>query len=388
VEQEKELWGRKFKLVSNGLDEAEVYSFVESLIEQYGSLAQKLDHLDSVASRLTAQYTDLSGGVPAGSRPPTSGRQTPPANGLGDSLDSERLDNLEALTSFAERTVIEAAKHARSIEAEAVERATAMANRIVTDALHQAGTQAAWVLSQPQPGSHQGTADTAAPSPATQQGNVPVGADLAHHLSADASPTISDETVSAANDLRQDVRNAMDLIGDMDADDAKVALESLYAKLAPLLDSIAAEPSIAPDDNTTGSAFATSSPDDTAASLEEAPEYLDAAAQTSDGSHNGIFHGTVELVLPPPVALDRMLQLHKQLKEMSHIDVLNLGGSVDNGITIRILLDSPVPLLQILEELPEADEVAEEPLDGGTKGPGRKGDHQDHVRRVVITSKA
>lgn len=384
MEQEKELWGRKFKLVSNGLDEAEVYSFVESLIEQYGSLAQKLDHLDSVASRLTAQYTDLSGGVRgAGSGLPAPGRHTPPANSLGDPLDSERLDNLEALTSFAERTVIEAAKHARSIEAEAVERATAMANRIVTDALHQAGTQAAWVLSQPQPGSHQRSA-----SPATPEGNVPTGTGATPNQSTVALSPLSTEMVSAANELRQDVRNMMDLTAEMGADIAKDALESLYARLLPLLDSLSAQPSTAAvGDDDASLTRATSSPGDTAASLEEAPEYLEAADPPTDGPHNGIFDGTVELVLPPPVALDRMLQLHKQLKEMPHIDVLNLGGSVDNGITIRILLDTPVPLLQILEELPEADEVAEEPVDGATKGTGRKGDRQDHVRRVLITSK-
>jgi len=46
--QQKELFGRTFKLVRNGLDEDEIRSFVESLIEQNASLLAKLEHLDSL----------------------------------------------------------------------------------------------------------------------------------------------------------------------------------------------------------------------------------------------------------------------------------------------------------------------------------------------------
>jgi vacuolar-type H+-ATPase subunit H len=46
--QHKELFGRTFKLVRNGLDEGEIRSFVDSLIEQNASLLAKLEHLDSL----------------------------------------------------------------------------------------------------------------------------------------------------------------------------------------------------------------------------------------------------------------------------------------------------------------------------------------------------
>jgi hypothetical protein len=35
----KELWGRNFKIVKNGLDEAEVFSFVGNLIDQNNEYA-------------------------------------------------------------------------------------------------------------------------------------------------------------------------------------------------------------------------------------------------------------------------------------------------------------------------------------------------------------
>ena len=44
----RDLWGRKFKIVKNGLDEAEVLSFIGGLIDQNNALASKLEHLDSL----------------------------------------------------------------------------------------------------------------------------------------------------------------------------------------------------------------------------------------------------------------------------------------------------------------------------------------------------
>jgi len=68
----------------------------------------------------------------------------------------------------------------------------------------------------------------------------------------------------------------------------------------------------------------------------------------------------VEVALPPPISPEPMLQIHKHLKETPHLDVLNLGGSVDKGITIRISVGIPTPLLSVLGELPGVDQVSEE----------------------------
>jgi hypothetical protein len=190
----------------------------------------------------------------------------------------------------------------------------------------------------------------------------------------------------------------MDEMQDMGPDEARAAFESLYSKLLsplevdsqqPAAESDPTEAQPQPDAATSNAnraeAPAEEPPDQSAQQSSEGSEPVDTPG---DGSENGLFDGTVELALPPPVALDRMLQLHKHLKETPHVDVLNLGGSVDNGITIRILLDSPQPLLKILSELPEAERVAEERPQDSKKVPKRKGDPGDEVRRVVITAKA
>jgi vacuolar-type H+-ATPase subunit H len=44
----REIWGREFTIVNNGLDEGEVFAFVGSLIDQNNEYAEKLEHLDSL----------------------------------------------------------------------------------------------------------------------------------------------------------------------------------------------------------------------------------------------------------------------------------------------------------------------------------------------------
>jgi hypothetical protein len=100
-----------------------------------------------------------------------------------------------------------------------------------------------------------------------------------------------------------------------------------------------------------------------------------------------LFGGTVEVALPPPVSLEPMLQIHKHLKETPHVDVLNLGGSVDKGITIRISVGTPTPLLRVLGELPGVDEVSEELPGAESIVPGRQGGEEEPLRRIIVTTK-
>lgn len=84
-----ELWGRKFKIVKNGLDEAEVLSFVGGLMDEKNALASKLEHLHS-------------------------------------------------LTKLAERTVIESNRQAQNMIREAEEKANAKAASIIAEAEEKA----------------------------------------------------------------------------------------------------------------------------------------------------------------------------------------------------------------------------------------------------------
>ncbi|UCG82014.1 MAG: hypothetical protein JSW38_07265, partial [Dehalococcoidia bacterium] len=119
----------------------------------------------------------------------------------------------------------------------------------------------------------------------------------------------------------------------------------------------------------------------------EVEEMSEQAEQSKQQENLESFHGTVELALPPPIGLDQMLIIHKQLKETPQVDVLNLGGSVDKGITIRVTIKSPISLISVLSEMPTVEKAYEESLGSNTVVPGRKGAEKGSLRRIIVTAK-
>jgi vacuolar-type H+-ATPase subunit H len=95
----REIWGQRFKIVKNGLDEAEVSSFISELIQKNNELVNKMEHL----------------GV---------------------------------LTKLAESTVVEAEKEANSIKMKAEEEANAQAAGIVAAAEEQAELEAERIIAE------------------------------------------------------------------------------------------------------------------------------------------------------------------------------------------------------------------------------------------------
>jgi len=100
-----------------------------------------------------------------------------------------------------------------------------------------------------------------------------------------------------------------------------------------------------------------------------------------------LYEGTVELVIPPPLGLDRMLQLHKHLRNIPNIEVLNLGVSSDKSITIRVTLENPTPLRRILEDLSEVETTADAPQDAEMTMSTTKTGERTPVKRIIVTTK-
>ena len=48
AQKSRTLWGKKFRLVADGLSEKDVASFVDELIEKHQGETQKLSHVDSL----------------------------------------------------------------------------------------------------------------------------------------------------------------------------------------------------------------------------------------------------------------------------------------------------------------------------------------------------
>jgi len=111
------------------------------------------------------------------------------------------------------------------------------------------------------------------------------------------------------------------------------------------------------------------------------------APDRDEGGNLDLFEGHVELALPPPLGLDQMLQIHKTMKQIPYVNVLNLGGSVDKGITIRIFVETPTPLLKVIGEMPEVDKTWEERPGDEKLVPSRQGGEEYPLRRIIMTAK-
>jgi len=73
-----------------------------------------------------------------------------------------------------------------------------------------------------------------------------------------------------------------------------------------------------------------------------------------------LYDGTVELVLPPPIAPTRLLKFGRQLRHTRQIRVVGLKGSLTQGIRIRLFLRTRISLLNVLEAIPEVEKVSGE----------------------------
>lgn len=98
-------------------------------------------------------------------------------------------------------------------------------------------------------------------------------------------------------------------------------------------------------------------------------------------SHS-LYTGEVELAIANPVAPKMVAKLYGYLQTTPEIKFVRTSGSWDRGTTITIVLDKPIPLVDVLSaKIPEAKVMAERPeRDGFVKG--RRG-----VRRISLALK-
>ncbi len=137
------LWGQKFNIVREGLDEAQVSSFLSSLIQPRDEMMEKLGRLDDIISNIADQCRDLSGQIQH-----IDSTIADSAENRQDT-DNDKLQHLDSLTRFAENTIIEAGKYAETIKADIEQQSQNSVKEIIAeseaqakDILQQAKTEA------------------------------------------------------------------------------------------------------------------------------------------------------------------------------------------------------------------------------------------------------
>jgi len=78
-----------------------------------------------------------------------------------------------------------------------------------------------------------------------------------------------------------------------------------------------------------------------------------------DDDSSSLYEGMVELLIPQLMGMDQIFRLHKSLKNIPNIKVMNFRIADDKqSVIFRLFLESPLPLLQVLASLPEVQSVS------------------------------
>ncbi len=74
-----------------------------------------------------------------------------------------------------------------------------------------------------------------------------------------------------------------------------------------------------------------------------------------------LYTGEVELIIGTPVELKAVSRLYDHLQKIPELRILYTRGSWDRGTTISVVLEKPMPLINILSETPDVEVTAKLP---------------------------
>jgi len=268
------------RLITNGLDEADILSFISSLIDQNSDLASKLEQIDT-------------------------------------------------LMKLAE---------------EQAETARAEAERIITEAKQIAERSAQEKVSIAQQ---------------QAQGIIKAAEEQANRIIAEAR-----QKAEAAKWQAQEIINAAKEKAEKEALLIRQEAEQLRVKSKPLPEGELKE--------TSETGPKKSHSDSGSIEVRQAVPPSGQEGRDKEKS-SALYDGNVELVIPPPIAPDRLLKLGRQLRHTPQIRVLSLKGSLVQGIRIKLFLRARIPLLNILKAIPEVEKIS-----GGLK----KANETHHIRQI------
>ena len=428
----KELWGRNFKIVKNGLDEAEVFSFVGNLIDQNNEYALKLENLDTllrfadttvIEAKKQAESSKIEIEEQANKRAAaviseaeekakteteiiiTEAQEK--ANAEAERVLVEAQEQVKEINEKAERALAEAANRAEEQEkakaeadkllaeiekrvkkideeeekarAEAANRAEEQVTRIISDSKQKAEESARMITAAAEEAGQNmlsAAEEQVKEINEKAEGEALTAKQEAEQLLIRSKKIAEREIKEKFQRVHQEMLSTLGL-EDIDETTATLMEEATTPEpFEPITTAIAEaesqtdelqeqQPAIEQEE-----AEAESELEATAYAQEEAStaesEGIQPAIEQEEAEQESppLYEGTVELKIPPPIPFDRMLQLHKNLKQIPEIGVTNVQRLGDKGLTMELRLQSPIPLLKIIGNLPEVEKVSDDALSG------------------------
>ena len=284
-----------------------------------------------------------------------------------------KLESIDSLMELAEKTVIEAGKEAEGIRAEAeteanvrsaaivaraVEKARAAAQKVIARAKEKAEAEARRIIAEAGQKAEQSLQERLSLAEQQAQEMLKAAEEQGSRIIAEAQEKAEEETLLIKKEAEQlltsgrkmeecqAVRNPWDV-----PDEIFLQYQGAQETKAISMKKEGKSPELPVPDAAISAALEASA---------EKPVEPSCIKEEEDKKESpASYDDTVELELPPPVALDRMLKLHKHLKKDSRVKVVDLKGSLDKGVRIKLLVQAHTPLLSVLAALPEVADVSD-----------------------------
>ena len=88
-----------------------------------------------------------------------------------------------------------------------------------------------------------------------------------------------------------------------------------------------------------------------------AKEAKEEAKKTGKETSSELYKGTIKLTIMPPVDLGQVRKLEEHLSQIKDLSVVLIGGSTAEGNEIIISAENPIPLMDVLQEMPPVAQV-------------------------------
>ncbi|MCL0090835.1 hypothetical protein M1O13_02430 [Dehalococcoidia bacterium] len=93
------------------------------------------------------------------------------------------------------------------------------------------------------------------------------------------------------------------------------------------------------------------------AAKEKARREAKEAKKAREAEKKAKYEGLAKLAIESPVDYDQMRELEEYLRQVQHLRLVLVGGSVKEGTKILVFAQKPIPLINVLREMPPVEQV-------------------------------
>jgi len=356
-----EIQRRKFRAVDNGLDEAEVAALVSNLIDQNSDLLSKQEHLRSLTKLLekaVLKAQEEADSIRAEAEKEANAKVAAviaKAETGAEELIAEARQRAEDIIKAAEEEAEAikgpARREAKGIVAEARQKSEA-AERQSQELLIEATEKVESIKGLAEEEASRLIADVKQQAECLAKAKITKAEEEGQKIIEEAMNTAEIETQRMRQKAEQILLMSKKLGEDEIRENFERFCEGLLSSSTDAGEGVAA---------------------------------LNGSGQADRKQNLALYDGTVELTIPPPIALDRIVKLHRHLRGTPDIKIMEMRGTADKGLRMQLHLRSRTPLLNILEAMPEVKKASDPPQRAGSIAHGQPATGKRPVRRIVVT---